>query len=130
MEDNATRLLTKLLQIYSPHGNEEDISIFLAKEMESLGFQLRPVHLMPPYSTLPLPSRSPGDWTRPVSRRKSPSSQPMGPAIGAYLWLLSTFASRTPSCAGTRATVAPPFAQSVCYIAARLGPARGVVAAG
>jgi len=39
MSDYAVNLLTRMLEIYSPSGKEEEISNFLAKEMESLGFQ-------------------------------------------------------------------------------------------
>ena len=41
MNDYPVRLLTKLLEIYSPSGKEEEISNFLAKEMEHLGFHLQ-----------------------------------------------------------------------------------------
>jgi len=41
MSDQAVRLLTNLLGIYSPSGKEEDISNFLVKEMETLGFRVR-----------------------------------------------------------------------------------------
>jgi LysW-gamma-L-lysine carboxypeptidase len=41
MSDQAIRLLTDLLGIYSPSGKEEDISNFLVKEMETLGFRVR-----------------------------------------------------------------------------------------
>jgi len=41
MSDYAVRLLTRLLEIYSPSGKEEDIRNFLAKEMENLGFRVR-----------------------------------------------------------------------------------------
>lgn len=40
MEDYSVRLLTRLLDIYSPSGKEEEISSFLVKEMESLGFRV------------------------------------------------------------------------------------------
>ena len=40
MEDYSVRLLTRLLEIYSPSGKEEEISDFLAEEMESLGFRV------------------------------------------------------------------------------------------
>jgi len=40
MEDYSVRLLTRLLDIYSPSGKEEEISIFLTDEMESLGFRV------------------------------------------------------------------------------------------
>jgi len=39
-EQQAVRLLTNLLGIYSPSGKEEDIGNFLAKEMKKLGFQV------------------------------------------------------------------------------------------
>lgn len=38
MSDYPVSLLTKMLEIYSPSGKEEEISNFLAKEMENLGF--------------------------------------------------------------------------------------------
>jgi len=41
MSDYAVNLLTKMLEIYSPSGKEEEISNFLAGEMESLGFRVR-----------------------------------------------------------------------------------------
>jgi LysW-gamma-L-lysine carboxypeptidase len=41
MSDQAIRLLTNLLGIYSPSGKEEDISNFLVKEMETLCFRVR-----------------------------------------------------------------------------------------
>ena len=41
MSDYAVNLLTKMLEIYSPSGREEEISNFLAKEMENLGFRVR-----------------------------------------------------------------------------------------
>jgi LysW-gamma-L-lysine carboxypeptidase len=41
MSEQAVRLLTNLLGIYSPSGKEEDISNFLVKEMETLGFRAR-----------------------------------------------------------------------------------------
>jgi LysW-gamma-L-lysine carboxypeptidase len=41
MNDYPVRLLTKLLEIYSPSGREGEVSNFLAKEMEHLGFHLR-----------------------------------------------------------------------------------------
>lgn len=41
MNDYAVHLLTRLLEIYSPSGREEEISNFLAKEMENLGFRVR-----------------------------------------------------------------------------------------
>jgi LysW-gamma-L-lysine carboxypeptidase len=40
MQDQAVRLLTNLLGIYSPSGKEEDIANFVAKEMKKLGFQV------------------------------------------------------------------------------------------
>jgi LysW-gamma-L-lysine carboxypeptidase len=40
VSDYAVSLLTKMLEIYSPSGKEEEISNFLAKEMESLGFHV------------------------------------------------------------------------------------------
>ena len=40
MQDQAVRLLTNLLGIYSPSGKEEDIGNFLAEEMTKLGFQV------------------------------------------------------------------------------------------
>jgi LysW-gamma-L-lysine carboxypeptidase len=40
MQDQAVRLLTNLLGIYSPSGKEEDIGNFLAEEMKKLGFQV------------------------------------------------------------------------------------------
>lgn len=39
MKDYAVRLLTRMLEIYSPSGKEDEISIFLAKELENLGFR-------------------------------------------------------------------------------------------
>jgi len=39
-EQQAVRLLTNLLGIYSPSGKEEDIGNFLADEMKKLGFQV------------------------------------------------------------------------------------------
>src|SRR5512143_1849648 len=39
-EQQAVRLLTNLLGIYSPSGKEEDIGNFLATEMKKLGFQV------------------------------------------------------------------------------------------
>ncbi len=39
-EQQAVRLLTNLLGIYSPSGKEEDIGNFLASEMKKLGFQV------------------------------------------------------------------------------------------
>lgn len=41
MKNYAVQLLTKMLEIYSPSGKEEAISIFLAGEMERLGFQVK-----------------------------------------------------------------------------------------
>lgn len=41
IEDYSVRLLTRMLEIYSPSGKEEEISIFLFKEMERLGFQVK-----------------------------------------------------------------------------------------
>jgi len=40
MQDQAVRLLTNLLGIYSPSGKEADIATFLADEMKKLGFQV------------------------------------------------------------------------------------------
>jgi LysW-gamma-L-lysine carboxypeptidase len=40
MQDQAVRLLTNLLGIYSPSGKEDDIGNFLAQEMTKLGFQV------------------------------------------------------------------------------------------
>jgi len=40
MQDQAVRLLTNLLGIYSPSGKEEDIANFLAQELQKLGFQV------------------------------------------------------------------------------------------
>ena len=40
MQDQAVRLLTNLLGIYSPSGKEGDIAAFLAEEMTKLGFQV------------------------------------------------------------------------------------------
>ncbi len=40
MQDQAVRLLTNLLGIYSPSGKEGDIANFLAEEMKKLGFQV------------------------------------------------------------------------------------------
>src|SRR3989304_114762 len=40
MQEQAVRLLTNLLGIYSPSGKEEDIGNFLAEEMTKLGFQV------------------------------------------------------------------------------------------
>ncbi len=41
MSDYAVSLLTRMLEVYSPSGKEEEISNFLAREMESLGFRVR-----------------------------------------------------------------------------------------
>ena len=38
--DYAVDLLTRMVKIYSPSGNEEEISKFLAGEMEGLGFRV------------------------------------------------------------------------------------------
>jgi len=40
MQDQAVRLLTNLLGIYSPSGKEGDIANFLAEEMKKFGFQV------------------------------------------------------------------------------------------
>jgi LysW-gamma-L-lysine carboxypeptidase len=40
MQDQAVRLLTNLLGIYSPSGREGDIANFLAEELIGLGFQV------------------------------------------------------------------------------------------
>jgi LysW-gamma-L-lysine carboxypeptidase len=40
MQEQAVRLLTNLLGIYSPSGKEEDIGNFLAEEMTEMGFQV------------------------------------------------------------------------------------------
>ena len=40
MQEQAVRLLTNLLGIYSPSGKEGDIATFLAEEMKKLGFQV------------------------------------------------------------------------------------------
>src|SRR4030066_1064952 len=40
MQEQAVRLLTNLLGIYSPSGKEADIASFLAEEMKKLGFQV------------------------------------------------------------------------------------------
>ncbi len=40
MQEQAVRLLTNLLGIYSPSGKEEDIASFLALEMKKMGFQV------------------------------------------------------------------------------------------
>jgi LysW-gamma-L-lysine carboxypeptidase len=39
--DYAVDLLTRMVKIYSPSGSEEEISLFLAAEMEKLGFRVR-----------------------------------------------------------------------------------------
>jgi len=41
MNEYAVRLLTRMLEIYSPSGKEEAIANFIAKEMENLGFKVR-----------------------------------------------------------------------------------------
>jgi len=41
MSDYPVHLLTKLLEIHSPSGREEEISNFLAKEMKKLGFRVK-----------------------------------------------------------------------------------------
>jgi len=41
MNAYAVSLLTRMLEIYSPSGKEEEISIFLAEEMKSLGLHVR-----------------------------------------------------------------------------------------
>lgn len=41
MNDYAVQLLTRMLEIYSPAGKEEEISNFLADEMEHLGLTVR-----------------------------------------------------------------------------------------
>jgi len=41
MSDYPVSLLTSMLEIYSPSGEEEEISNFLAREMENLGFHVR-----------------------------------------------------------------------------------------
>jgi len=41
MRDQAVRLLTNLLGIYSPSGKEEPISDFLVEEMKKLGFRVK-----------------------------------------------------------------------------------------
>ncbi|MDH5636354.1 MAG: M20/M25/M40 family metallo-hydrolase, partial [Candidatus Bathyarchaeota archaeon] len=41
MSDYSVSLLTRMLEIYSPSGKEEEISNFLAKEMEDIGFRVR-----------------------------------------------------------------------------------------
>jgi len=40
MQEQAVRLLTNLLGIYSPSGKEEDIANFLATELKKMGFQV------------------------------------------------------------------------------------------
>jgi len=39
-DDYAVDLLTRMVKIYSPSGEEEEISLFLAAEMEKLGFRV------------------------------------------------------------------------------------------
>jgi LysW-gamma-L-lysine carboxypeptidase len=41
MSDYPVSLLTSMLEIYSPSGKEKEISHFLAREMENLGFRVR-----------------------------------------------------------------------------------------
>ena len=41
MSDYPVSLLSRMLKIYSPSGGEEEISNFLAEEMENLGFRVR-----------------------------------------------------------------------------------------
>ena len=41
MSDYPVSLLTRMLKIYSPSSKEEEISNFLAKEMENIGFRVR-----------------------------------------------------------------------------------------
>jgi LysW-gamma-L-lysine carboxypeptidase len=41
MSDYAVDLLTRIVNIYSPSGKEEEISLFLADEMKKLGFRVR-----------------------------------------------------------------------------------------
>jgi len=41
MNDYAVSLLTRMLEIYSPSDKEEEISVFLAEEMKSLGLRVR-----------------------------------------------------------------------------------------
>ncbi len=41
MSDYAVRLLTRMLEIYSPSGKEEEITRFLQEELEYLGFSVR-----------------------------------------------------------------------------------------
>ncbi len=38
--DYAVDLLTRMIRIYSPSGNEEEVSLFLANEMKKLGFHV------------------------------------------------------------------------------------------
>lgn len=45
MDDYAVHLLTRMLEIYSPSGKEYEISVFLAKEMENLGFNVKRDHV-------------------------------------------------------------------------------------
>lgn len=40
LEQKAVELLENLLKIYSPTGNESAVSVFLKKELESMGFQV------------------------------------------------------------------------------------------
>src|SRR4030067_3371461 len=40
MQEQAVRLLTNLLGIYSPSGKEAEIACFIAEEMKKLGFQV------------------------------------------------------------------------------------------
>ena len=39
-DDYAANLLTRMISIYSPSGSEEEISLFLAEEMKTLGFRV------------------------------------------------------------------------------------------
>jgi LysW-gamma-L-lysine carboxypeptidase len=41
MSEYAVSLLTRMLEIYSPSGKEEEISSFLTKEMEKIGFRVQ-----------------------------------------------------------------------------------------
>lgn len=41
MNEYAVQLLTDLLEIYSPSGKEDEVSVFLADEMRKLGFNVR-----------------------------------------------------------------------------------------
>ncbi|MGQ9538970.1 MAG: M20/M25/M40 family metallo-hydrolase [Candidatus Bathycorpusculaceae bacterium] len=41
MKEYAVQLLTKMLEIYSPSGKEEEISRFLAEEMAKIGFHVK-----------------------------------------------------------------------------------------